>query len=872
MSRKLVSIVINTDGRANALRNTIESLRLLDYSPFEVVVVCGPTPDGTREVGRNFAGKGWIKYLECPERNLSCSRNLGIKHASGEVIAFIDDDAIPEPEWLAELIPSFHDSETGAAGGLVYDPTGYNFQYLYAACDRLGNATLDLREPCDEYNYPFSLRFPYVQGTNGAYRRATLVSMGGFDEEYEFYLDETDVCCRVVDAGLKVRQLANAAVHHKFLPSHVRNEQRITVNKYPIIKNKIYFSLVNNHGHFPVSKIIDDALHFIRLQRTDLEFHVNGGRLRPIDLEAFEEDAERALEAGLTRGLSRQRRTRPVEFFGEGDAFVVFPRLVTDGPRKTFVFLSQSYPPEHSGGNARHTHDIARAIAAFGHTTHVLTKGTDFNRVDLEEGVWVHRIAPKTQVRVDLPDGTVIPEHIWNYAATQLEELYRISDKRQIDAIEAVSWDCEAIATVLDGRFPSATNIVTALSHWLETHAAQRTDSGYMKSFGDPMLGVERHLFQTSPGIVAASRAIAESIQDCYHVELDPERVCYIPHGMMDMALLPRQKPAALAKTPDAVAGKRPQVVLFVGRLELRKGIDVLLNAAPGLLHQFPQVEFWIAGDDTLEIEPGLTARRRFESNASTAALDERVRFLGRVDEEELRWLYANCDVFVSPSRFESFGLIFVEAMMFAKPCIGCRAGGMPEVIADEQTGLLVEPGDSVGLSRAIARLLVDRGLGEQMGLQGRKKFEREFEASVVARQRVKFLSRLSRTPVPFDRMELTGNDKPVEVGFGQKARFLEDNSELKFKASGAQVFITFWRHDWSGIAKITVDGEQVADVDLYSERPRFETVSIVCHFGSRIAIHRTGRKNTLANSSEVIVAAVTHAESGEMSRERKTH
>jgi GT2 family glycosyltransferase len=235
-----VSIVVNTDGRAAALRNTIESFRHLDYPNFEVVVVCGPTPDGTREVAQEYCAKGWIKYFECPERNLSRSRNIGIRNAAGDIVAFIDDDGIPEPEWLTQLVPAFDDPTVGGAGGLVFDHTGYSYQYLYAACDRLGDAVLNLKEPADEFNFPLSEKFPYVQGTNSAFRRDALVAIGGFDEEYEFYLDETDVCCRMVDSGLKIRQLPNAAVHHKFLPSNIRNEFRVTTVKYPVIKNKIY--------------------------------------------------------------------------------------------------------------------------------------------------------------------------------------------------------------------------------------------------------------------------------------------------------------------------------------------------------------------------------------------------------------------------------------------------------------------------------------------------------------------------------------------------------------------------------------------------------------------------------------------------------
>src|SRR5580704_17786526 len=99
------SIIINTDGRLTALKNTLDSLSMSDYPSFEICVVYGPTNDGTSEF---LAGhSGWIKCAACPERNLSASRNIGIALASGEIVVFIDDDGLAEPEWLRQLAFAF---------------------------------------------------------------------------------------------------------------------------------------------------------------------------------------------------------------------------------------------------------------------------------------------------------------------------------------------------------------------------------------------------------------------------------------------------------------------------------------------------------------------------------------------------------------------------------------------------------------------------------------------------------------------------------------------------------------------------------------------------------------------------------------------
>ncbi|MDQ3980384.1 MAG: glycosyltransferase, partial [Actinomycetota bacterium] len=99
------SVVVNTYNRAQSLELTLEGLRWLDHDDFEVVVVNGPSVDSTDELLARYGGR--VKVVDCPERNLSASRNLGIAAAAGTVVAFIDDDAYPHPGWLTALERAF---------------------------------------------------------------------------------------------------------------------------------------------------------------------------------------------------------------------------------------------------------------------------------------------------------------------------------------------------------------------------------------------------------------------------------------------------------------------------------------------------------------------------------------------------------------------------------------------------------------------------------------------------------------------------------------------------------------------------------------------------------------------------------------------
>ena len=725
-----VSIVICTDGRATALANTLTCLQHLDGPDFEVCVVQGPTEDGTTEILAGWADQ--LKRARNPERNLSMSRNIGIALTTGDIVAFIDDDGLPEAAWLVELLRAFDDPRVGAAGGLVMDHTGASVQYSYASADRLGQADWQRKTPAEAFNFPYSFNFPYVQGTNSAFRRMALLAVGGFDEEFEFYLDETDLCCRLIDAGWLVRQLPGATVHHKILPSAIRNADRVTRVLYPVLKNKLYFSLVNNHGHYGMQRAITDMTAFIAMQEGWLRQHVTAGRLAHADMEAFHADVDRAWPVGLARGLSGARRLMaPDQMAHSAAPFLTFPRCRPESGRGTFVFVSQEYPPGRMGGIGRYIHQLARTIAGLGHHVHVLTRGEGHSRVDFEDGVWVHRPAPGSVSPP--PDGIVVPAHIWAHSATMLQTLRTLHAHQAVTAVYAPIWDCEAAAILLDGTLPLVIGLQTALHFWLESHPHIAADTNFQRDFAKPMLALEARLLRNADAVHAISGAIARDIAAAYHVALDAPRTEILPLGLEDWSGVP-----GIAPDPLPEGGLR---LLFVGRLESRKGIDVLLDVLPGLLQRHPMLQADIVGNDTIPGPGGRTYRATFEVGLP-AGLAARIRFHGEVTEAKLRGFYHACDILVAPSRFESFGLILVEAMMYGKPVVACRAGGMVEVVEEDCTALLAEPGDAVTLAACLDRLVGDAALRQAMGQAARQRYEARFAPGPMAAGVVALLCR----------------------------------------------------------------------------------------------------------------------------------
>jgi D-inositol-3-phosphate glycosyltransferase len=148
-----------------------------------------------------------------------------------------------------------------------------------------------------------------------------------------------------------------------------------------------------------------------------------------------------------------------------------------------------------------------------------------------------------------------------------------------------------------------------------------------------------------------------------------------------------------------------------LGRLDKLKGQHILLHAVPDVVKQHPNVLFLIAGDETAG-EYGY--KEYLMKLCRQLAIEPFVKFLPFT--EDVPQLMAALDVFVLPSFSETFGLVVVEAMAMERPIIATNAGGVPEIITDGKTGLLIKPHDATEVARAIHRVLSDSALRLSLG------------------------------------------------------------------------------------------------------------------------------------------------------------
>ena len=683
------SVIVNTYNRARSLERLLPSLEHLTGVRFEVVIVNGPSTDDTDRVLDRYHGR--VKIARCPTANLSRSRNIGIAAAAAEVVVFIDDDALPaEVTWLSQLVDVFErdgDGQVGASGGAsIHRDTAW--------CEFEGGWTSDYAEQSfTERSRPLgedpARWYRRTVGNNSAFRRSALVAIGGFDERFRYYLDEADVCLRLARSGYRTVYLENCPVRHYAAVSPLG--QPFIRDRRLIAVSDTYFCLKNGNDRLP--RRIFETLrraprkHFVR----ELRGLAEEGRISTAKVWRLRFDWLRGVVQGLVLGLLAPRATArlhaspvPLQPFG----------LQHPDRKLSICLLSRKIPPDpHAGGIGRYTYDLARGLHQLGHRVTVMTE----HATPLQHHGLKFQIAgvPPGSPPKDLRRTPVLASNL-GYAESVFAR-YRqlVADEGPFDVVHATNWGIDALGLAQRDTAPLVVMLVTPLERVISAE-------GWDVSLD---LAANIHLDQWL--VERATRVCAPS---------SGVRASYLARAGWDGRIIHRV-PLGISRQPGHAGRRHPRRrILFVGRLERRKGIHVLLEVIPSLLDRHPDWQCDLVGDASLPAGPGETFESQFRQRHAGARWNDRVTFHGVVDEAALHSFYRDADLFVAPSLYESFGLIYLEAMQYGVPVIGCRVGGVPEVVQDEGCGLLVPANNPAALEVALERLVSDDALRHRLG------------------------------------------------------------------------------------------------------------------------------------------------------------
>jgi phosphatidylinositol alpha-mannosyltransferase len=356
--------------------------------------------------------------------------------------------------------------------------------------------------------------------------------------------------------------------------------------------------------------------------------------------------------------------------------------------------VSDIYYPCPSG-IASHVHYLAQSLRVQGHEVKLLT--THFGRTDASN-------ADVTRVGRALPipsNGSVF------YVAFDLRLPFLVRNYLRAERFDLL-WLMAIVPFNLSFwalHYSKALNIARFVS----------TGVGPRAFGASPVRSYSKRFLKTIHGLNVPSLSAMNNISR------------YIPG---DYRIIPdavdadRFNPAVVPASGFSVSGRQ---VLFVGRIEPRKGLSQLLAAFPLVMQAVPDAVLLVAGTGPLE--------RQCRHLARELGIAHAVEFLGCVSDERLPSLYAACDVYCSPALGgESFGIVLLEAMAMGKAVVAADIRGYRLVVEDEQNGLLFSPGEPASLAGAIVRVLQDPVLKKRLEVNARK-HALEYSWPVVARQ-----------------------------------------------------------------------------------------------------------------------------------------
>lgn len=316
-----VSVVVVSRGRPDSLALCLTGLSRLHYQTYEIIVVADPIGIAA---AKTLVFAEHLKLIEFDQPNISAARNLGISAAAGEIVAFLDDDAVPEPGWLFHLAAAFDDPEVAAAGGFVLGRNGISYQWKARSVGPDGTcAPLSVDETRPTVLKPPAGQAIKTEGTNMAVRFHALQKLGGFDESFRFFLDETDLNMRLARLGYATAIVPFAVVHHAYASSPRRQRNRAVLDLRDVGRSSALFW--RKHG------VQKDWPHYRRAlvqeQRLRVIAQMRDGLLEPGDVR----HALRSLASGLDEGFACQIEP-PFKVSRPHGALVLFPTRAVKEP------------------------------------------------------------------------------------------------------------------------------------------------------------------------------------------------------------------------------------------------------------------------------------------------------------------------------------------------------------------------------------------------------------------------------------------------------------------------------------------------------------------------------------------------------------
>lgn len=412
----------------------------------------------------------------------------------------------------------------------------------------------------------------------------------------------------------------------------------------------------------------------------------------------------------------------------------------TDAPLRRAAQISVHTSPlatlggKDAGGMNVYIRELSCHLAAQGLPVDIFTRRTDPETPEVREiAPGVNVIAITAGPAAPLGKNELFP-HLPDFAEQMA--LYSLRAGVRYDVVHAhywlSGWAAELARRYWDTPFVQMFHTTAHMKNAVSAQADRETDL---------RLRTEKRLLSLANGIIAANPD--ERADLIWRMGVATEKVCTIPPGV-DLALF--QPGDRVASRAAIGVGAEERVVLFVGRIDPIKGIDTLIEAAQLMLardHGALPPTFVIVGGD-LDADGAPTGPLALVADAiRERGIAASFRLVGSQPQDELPVFYSAADVVAVPSRYESFGLVAVEALACGVPVVASRAGGLRFTIDEGVAGLLVKPQSAEALANGLETILYDDALHAAMSAAARPSVER-YDWTNIARQVMHVYRRLA--------------------------------------------------------------------------------------------------------------------------------
>jgi D-inositol-3-phosphate glycosyltransferase len=385
-------------------------------------------------------------------------------------------------------------------------------------------------------------------------------------------------------------------------------------------------------------------------------------------------------------------------------------RLSIDRAAKRIAVVSMHTSPTASlgeyanGGLNVYVHEVARAFSDRGIATDIFTRQGPTDPA-------VEQLAPLSRV-VYLPAGKGLDKYsLFAEVPGFARRIATFAQREGItyDLLFSHYWLSGEVACLLRPR------LAPAWAHIAHTLGLVKNRTLALGATAEPesRIRIEGEIAREANLLIASTEDECQDLVDLYGA--DPDRVFVVPPGV-DLSMF---QPIDRIEARRKIGYGPGRLLLFVGRLERLKGVDVAINALSLLRDRnHDDVRLLILGEDSKDGEE--SEKERLKSVAAAAGVRDRVDFLGSVAHHELPYFYSAADVTVMPSYSESFGLVALEAQACGRPVVASNVSGLRSVVRDDVSGYLVDHQDAAAYAERIGRLLDDPELAAQMGARGR--------------------------------------------------------------------------------------------------------------------------------------------------------